>query len=147
MGSEEISRRAFTNSHSIQGFGKSKDIGSQHQHQRKDLPGCKLRNQAPKIIVPENPQEENSRRLIVDLGNLAFYSDMKEVDEEKEENFYDRFVVNLTSIQLLLASGKVETTTQLLSDAEKSMQLVDKFDFNVTIYLRNRENIVLTQVK
>jgi hypothetical protein len=53
--------------------------------------------------------------LVIDLGNLAVNSDMKDRAIEdssspslhnfKEEEFYDRFRINLTHIQLLMTKG------------------------------------------
>lgn len=110
-------------------------------HKTLDL---KIDIDAPTILIPENLVDPSTLMLVVDLGNLAIRSSDKSKQRiTPEDAFYDKFTLSLTSIQLLMANN---TATYPISvNMANSMQLVDKFDINVTLYYCTKMDILFTQ--
>jgi vacuolar protein sorting-associated protein 13A/C len=92
---------------------------------------AKLDLQAPLIIVPENITEKRTICLILDAGHISMNSQlvdkdtMKEVQEKQKQTYtdedfrrleslmYDKFVVKLSSTQVLIGPSVEETKAQL----------------------------------
>ncbi|EJT79394.1 vacuolar protein sorting-associated protein 13 [Gaeumannomyces tritici R3-111a-1] len=115
---------------------------------------AKLDLQAPLIIVPLSITTDKSTCIILDAGHISVNSELVDKDTLKqaqskqnqsytEEDFkrleslmYDRFLVKLTSTQLLIGNSIEETKAQLTQrDESKMMHVVDKInvDFVVAI--------------
>ncbi|ROW06980.1 hypothetical protein VMCG_04047 [Cytospora schulzeri] len=110
--------------------------------------------QAPLIIIPESITTRKSTCLILDAGHISVNSElvdkdtMKEVqskqrDAYKDEDFkrleslmYDKFIVKLTSMQLLIGPSIEETKLQLTDKNEElKMHIVEQININFLVQL------------
>ncbi|CAK7229600.1 Vacuolar protein sorting-associated protein 13 [Sporothrix bragantina] len=115
---------------------------------------AKLDLQAPLIIVPQSVTTRKSTCLILDAGHISVSSElvdkdtMKEVQSKQNKAYtsadfqrleslmYDRFIVKLTSTQVLIGPSIEETKAQLVDKNEElRMHIVEKInvDFIVAI--------------
>ncbi|CAK7241751.1 MAG: Vacuolar protein sorting-associated protein 13 [Sporothrix thermara] len=115
---------------------------------------AKLDLQAPLIIVPQSVTTRKSTCLILDAGHISVSSElvdkdtMKEVQNKQNKSYtaadferleslmYDRFIVKLTSTQVLIGPSIEETKAQLVAKNEElRMHIVEKInvDFVVAI--------------
>ncbi|CAK7273224.1 Vacuolar protein sorting-associated protein 13 [Sporothrix epigloea] len=115
---------------------------------------AKLDLQAPLIIVPQTVTSHKSACLILDAGHISVNSELVDkvtlkelqtkqnkaytsVDFQRLESLmYDRFIVKLTSTQVLIGPSIEETKAQLVSrNEELRMHIVEKInvDFVVAI--------------
>ncbi|KAI6377701.1 hypothetical protein MCOR25_002425 [Pyricularia grisea] len=115
---------------------------------------AKLDLQAPLIIIPQSITQERSTCVILDAGHISVNSElvdkesMKQIQSKQSQTYtdedykrleslmYDKFIVKLTSTQLLIGPSIDETKTQLMErDESKMMHVVDKInvDFVVAI--------------
>ena len=108
--------------------------------------------QAPLIIVPVSITTEDSTCLIVDAGHIHVNSElvdqsvMKDIQAKQrqsysEEDFkrlesvmYDKFLVKLTSTQVLIGPSIEETKAQLVEkDEESRLHVVDKINVDFVV--------------
>jgi vacuolar protein sorting-associated protein 13A/C len=91
---------------------------------------------APKLIIPDSLVSLRTSLVVVDLGHLSITSDARQTESSEEvaqshlttqDDAYDRFRVRLSAVQLLLLNSDGLGTVS-------SVQLVDKFDINVSLY-------------
>ncbi|CAK7227470.1 Vacuolar protein sorting-associated protein 13 [Sporothrix curviconia] len=115
---------------------------------------AKLDLQAPLIIVPQSVTTRKSTCLILDAGHINVSSELVDKDtmkdvqskqnkaytpadfERLESLMYDRFIVKLTSTQVLIGPSIEETKAQLVDKSEElRMHIVEKInvDFVVAI--------------
>ncbi len=113
---------------------------------------AKLNLQAPLIIIPENISSKTTACLILDAGHISVNSQlvdrdtMKEVQSKQKQMYtdedykrleslmYDKFLVKLTSTQLLIGPSIEETKAQLEDrDDSKSMHIVEKINMDFTV--------------
>ncbi|KAK8093549.1 hypothetical protein PG997_000234 [Apiospora hydei] len=113
---------------------------------------AKLDLQAPLIIVPQSITVKESTCLILDAGHISVSSELVDKDTLKQiqdkqnqqysdEDFkqleslmYDRFLVKLTSTQLLIGPSIEETKTQLIEkDDARRYHIVEKINLNFTV--------------
>ncbi|CAK7205487.1 Vacuolar protein sorting-associated protein 13 [Sporothrix eucalyptigena] len=115
---------------------------------------AKLDLQAPLIIIPQSITTRKSTCLILDAGHISVNSElvdkdtMKEVQSKQnkayttadfqrlEDLMYDRFIVKLTSTQVLIGPSIEDTKAQLVDKHEElNMHIVEKInvDFIVAI--------------
>lgn len=110
--------------------------------------------QAPLIIIPENITARKSTCLILDAGHISVNSELvdkdtmkevqsKERDAYKDEDFkrleslmYDKFIVKLTSMQLLIGPSIEEAKLQLRDKNEElKMHIVEKINIDFLVQL------------
>jgi vacuolar protein sorting-associated protein 13A/C len=120
---------------------------------------AKLDLQAPLIIVPQSIKTEKSTCMILDAGHISVNSElvddatMKEVQSKQSQAYtdkdfrkleslmYDRFLVKLSSTQLLIGPSIEETKSQLIEKDDKlRMHIVEQInvDFVVEISILPR---------
>lgn len=115
---------------------------------------AKLDLQAPLIIIPESITSKNAICLILDAGHISLNSElvdqdtMKEVQAKQRQSYtdedykkleslmYDKFLVKLSSTQLLIGPSIEETKAQLMKkDDSRSMHIVDKINVDFVVEL------------
>lgn len=108
--------------------------------------------QAPLIIIPVSITTRDSTCLIVDAGHIHVNSElveestMKEIQSKQRQSYsdsdfkrlesamYDKFVVKLTSTQVLIGPSIEETKAQLVEKSENSMlHVVDKINVDFVV--------------
>lgn len=113
---------------------------------------AKLDLQAPLIIVPQSVTTRTSTCLILDAGHISVTSELvdkstikdlrakqgqfsaDEDDENLKSLMYDRFLVKLTSTQLLIGPSIDETKAQLIeTDDAKMMHIVNRINFDLVV--------------
>ena len=113
---------------------------------------AKLDLQAPLIIVPENITSKKTTCLILDAGHISVNSKlvdkdtMKEVQSKQKHAYtdedykrleslmYDKFLVKLSSTQVLIGPSIEETKNQLLArNDSQSMHIVDKINIDFIV--------------
>ncbi|KAI1811883.1 vacuolar protein sorting-associated protein 13 [Poronia punctata] len=115
---------------------------------------AKLDLQAPLIIIPHSIKTERSTCLILDAGHISLYSElvdkatMKQIQDKQKQQYsdedfkqleslmYDRFIVKLTSTQVLIGPSIKETKTQLVQkDDSRMYHVVDKINVDFVVAL------------
>lgn len=110
--------------------------------------------QAPLIIIPESITTRKSTCMILDAGHISVNSElvdkdtMKEVQSKQREAFtdedfkrlesfmYDKFIVKLTSTQLLIGPSIEETKAQLIDKNEElKMHIVEQINIDFLVQL------------
>ncbi|PCH06461.1 Vacuolar protein sorting-associated protein 13 [Penicillium occitanis (nom. inval.)] len=110
--------------------------------------------QAPLIIIPESITEEGALCLILDAGHIRVNSELvdrgtmsdlqnkqkRQYNEEDykqlEELLYDKFLIKLDSIQLLIGPNIEATKAQLTSDdPTKDLHIVDRINVDFVLEL------------
>lgn len=110
--------------------------------------------QAPLIIIPESITKQRSTCMILDAGHISVNSELVDKDTMKEvqskqkqaytdEDFqrlqslmYDKFVVKLTSTQLLIGPSIEETKCQLVEKNEDlKMHIVEQINIDFLVQL------------
>ena len=113
---------------------------------------AKLDLQAPLIIVPENITTKKTICLILDAGHISVNSDlvdketMKEVQSKQRQAYtdedykrleslmYDKFLVKLSSTQVLIGPSIEETKSQLMGrDDAQAMHIVEKINIDFVV--------------
>ncbi|CAG8982131.1 hypothetical protein HYALB_00003223 [Hymenoscyphus albidus] len=113
---------------------------------------AKLDLQAPLIIVPENIASKKTICLILDAGHISVTSQLvdkktlKDVQAKQRQSYteedykrleslmYDKFLVKLSSTQLLIGPSIEETKAQLENrDESQSMHVVEKINIDLTV--------------
>ncbi|RSL40809.1 hypothetical protein CEP53_013138 [Fusarium sp. AF-6] len=108
--------------------------------------------QAPLIIVPVSITTEDSTCLIVDAGHIHVNSQlvdqdtMKEIQSKQKQSYsdedlkrlesvmYDKFIVKLTSTQVLIGPSIEETKAQLVEkDDEARLHVVEQINVDFTV--------------
>ena len=108
--------------------------------------------QAPLIIIPESITEESTLCMILDAGHVAVRSQlvdkdtMRDVQSKQKKQYteedykqleglmYDKFLLNLTSTQVLLGPGIEATKAQLYSDEDpKNLRIIDRINMDFTL--------------
>jgi vacuolar protein sorting-associated protein 13A/C len=113
---------------------------------------AKLDLQAPLIIVPESISSIHTACLILDAGHISVNSQlvdkdtMKQVQDKQRQSYtdedykrleslmYDKFVVKLSSTQVLIGPSIEETKAQLENrDVSQSMHIVDRINVDFMV--------------
>ncbi|CZT04223.1 related to vacuolar protein sorting-associated protein VPS13 [Rhynchosporium graminicola] len=113
---------------------------------------AKLDLQAPLIIIPESITTKNTTCLILDAGHISVNSKlvdkdtMKEVQAKQRQSYtdedfkrleslmYDKFLVKLSSTQVLIGPSIEETKAQLDNrDNSKSMHIVEQINIDFMV--------------
>ncbi|KAJ1325154.1 vacuolar protein sorting-associated protein 13A/C [Microdochium nivale] len=115
---------------------------------------AKLDLQAPLIIIPLSIMTERSTCLILDAGRINVDSELvdkatlKQVQDKQNQAYseedlkqleslmYDKFIVKLTSTQVLIGPSIAETKRQLIEkDEELRMHVVEKINVDFVVAL------------
>jgi len=115
---------------------------------------AKLDLQAPLLIIPEDITTKTSVCMILDAGHISVQSKlvdhetMKEIQAKQRQSYtdedleklkslmYDKFLVKLSSTQLLIGPSIAETKAQLVNrDESKSMHVVEKINIDLIVEL------------
>ena len=113
---------------------------------------AKLDLQAPLIIIPENITTEEGMCLIIDAGHISLNSELvdkdtlKEVQSKQKQAYtdddykrleslmYDKFLVKLSSTQVLIGSSIEGTRSQLVVRSNsQSMHIVEKINIDFVV--------------
>jgi vacuolar protein sorting-associated protein 13A/C len=113
---------------------------------------AKLDLQAPLIIIPESISAKQTACLILDAGHISVNSQlvdkdtMKQVQDKQRQSYtdedykrleslmYDKFLVKLSSTQLLIGPSIEETKAQLdKRDETKSMHIVEQINMDFMV--------------
>jgi vacuolar protein sorting-associated protein 13A/C len=108
--------------------------------------------QAPLIIVPVSITTENSTCLIVDAGHIHVNSElvdqgtMKEIQSKQKQTYsdedlkrlesvmYDKFIVKLTSTQVLIGPSIDETKAQLIEKSDEAhLHVVERINVDFIV--------------
>ncbi|KAI3329752.1 hypothetical protein F4824DRAFT_376584 [Ustulina deusta] len=115
---------------------------------------AKLDLQAPLIIIPYSIKTYNSTCLILDAGHISLNSELvdkgtlKQIQDKQQQRYsdadfkqleslmYDRFLVKLTSTQVLIGPSIEETKAQLVHEDDRRMfHIVDKINVDFVVAL------------
>ncbi|KAH8160690.1 hypothetical protein CIB48_g7545 [Xylaria polymorpha] len=115
---------------------------------------AKLDLQAPLIIIPHSIKTERSTCLILDAGHISLHSELvdkgtlKQIQDKQQQKYsdedfkqleslmYDRFIVKLTSTQVLIGPSIEETKAQLVQkDDNRMFHVVDKINVDFVVAL------------
>lgn len=149
---ESINALMETAGATVEGLREQTRAGLEFALEEHKTVNAKLDLQAPLIIIPESITSKASACLIVDAGHISVTSELvdkattKEVQSKQnqhstEEDFrrlqslmYDRFLVKLTSTQILIGPS-VEVTKQQLVEKDDQLMLhvVDKINVNFIV--------------
>ncbi|GAW22149.1 hypothetical protein ANO14919_116840 [Xylariales sp. No.14919] len=115
---------------------------------------AKLDLQAPLIIIPQSIKTYKSTCLILDAGHISLNSELvdkgtlRQVQDKQQQKYsdedfkqleslmYDRFLVKLTSTQVLIGPSIEETKAQLAQKDDRRMfHIVDKINVDFVVAL------------
>ncbi len=126
--------------------------------------------QAPIIIIPQSLTEEDCPSVVIDLGHLSLQSDLsaerdikaaqtqehichgKSVVEAREDDFYSKFLLNMTSLHAFIATNPQDDWRTSCAKSEKEkrtdrQQIIKEFDINLTVLLTKLHSDVLTTLR
>jgi len=136
----------------VEGFRQQTRAGLEFALEEHKTLNAKLDLQAPLIIVPESITSQSTICLIVDAGHISVNSQLvdkdtlKEVQDKQRQSYtdedykrleslmYDKFLVKLSSTQVLIGPSIEETKAQLENRNEhKQMHIVDKINMDFIV--------------
>ncbi|KAK0724982.1 hypothetical protein B0H67DRAFT_480247 [Lasiosphaeris hirsuta] len=149
---ESINALLETAGATVEGLREQTRAGLEFALEEHKTVNAKLDLQAPLIIIPENITSKRSSCLILDAGHISVNSElvdkdtMKKVQSKQNHNYtaqdlkrleslmYDRFLVKLTSTQVLIGPSVEETKQQLVEkDDSLMMHVVDKINVDFVV--------------
>ena len=149
---ESINALLETANATVEGLRAQTRAGLQFALEEHKTVNAKLDLQAPLIILPESITTPNSTCLIVDAGHISVNSElvdketMKQVQSTQdrpcteedlrrlEELMYDRFLVKLTSTQVLIGPSVEITKQQLVQrDEKRQLHIVDQINLDFVV--------------
>jgi vacuolar protein sorting-associated protein 13A/C len=149
---ESINALMETAGATVEGLREQTRAGLEFALEEHRTVNAKLDLQAPLIIIPESITSKSSACLIVDAGHISVTSELadkatvKEVQSKQRERstqedlrrleslMYDRFLVKLTSTQVLIGPSVEETKRQLAEKDDQLMfHIVDKINVDFVV--------------
>jgi len=149
---ESINALLETAGATVEGLREQTRAGLEFALEEHKTVNAKLDLQAPLIIIPESVTSKRSTCIILDAGHISVTSElvdkdtMKEVQSKQNQSYtdedlkrleslmYDRFLVKLTSTQLLIGPSVEETKQQLVEkDDTLMMHVVDKINVDFVV--------------
>lgn len=149
---ESITALMESASATVEGLREQTRSGLEFALEEHKTINAKLDLQAPLIIIPQSITTRNATCLILDAGHIGVSSElvdketMKEVQSKQnraytaadfkrlESLMYDRFIVKLTSTQLLIGPSIEETKAQLMNkDEALRMHIVEKINVDIVV--------------
>ncbi len=151
---ESINALMETAGATVEGLREQTRAGLQFALEEHKTVNAKLDLQAPLIIVPETVTSKRSTCVIIDAGHISVTSELvdrettKEVQSKETQTYtaedlsrleslmYDRFLVKLTSTQVLIGPSVDETKLQLVEKNEqRPLHVVDKINVDFVVEL------------
>ncbi|TVY16543.1 Vacuolar protein sorting-associated protein 13 [Lachnellula arida] len=149
---ESIGALMETAGATVEGLRQQTRAGLEFALEEHKTLNAKLDLQAPLIIVPESITSKSTICLILDAGHISVNSQlvdqetMKEVQAKQRQSYtdedykrleslmYDKFLVKLSSTQVLIGPSIEDTKSQLEKrDNNKSMHIVEKINIDFTV--------------
>lgn len=149
---ESINALMETAGATVEGLREQTRAGLEFALEEHKTVNAKLDLQAPLIIVPESITSKVSTCVILDAGHISVNSKlvdkdtMKEVQSKQNQKYtgedlkrleslmYDRFIVKLTSTQVLIGPSIEVTKQQLVEKDDKLMlHVVDKINVDFVV--------------
>ncbi|AEO58474.1 hypothetical protein MYCTH_2305828 [Thermothelomyces thermophilus ATCC 42464] len=149
---ESITALMETAGATVEGIREQTRAGLQFALEEHKTVNAKLDLQAPLIIIPETVTSQNTACVILDAGHISVTSELvdretsKEVQSKQSEAYaeqdlgrletlmYDRFLVKLTSTQVLIGPSVEETKQQLVAkDDQRMLHIVDKINVDFVV--------------
>ncbi|TVY40931.1 Vacuolar protein sorting-associated protein [Lachnellula occidentalis] len=149
---ESIGALMETAGATVEGLRQQTRAGLEFALEEHKTLNAKLDLQAPLIIVPESITSKSTTCLILDAGHISVNSQlvdqgtMKEVQAKQRQSYtdedykrleslmYDKFLVKLSSTQVLIGPSIEDTKSQLEKrDDTKSMHIVEKINVDFTV--------------
>lgn len=149
---ESITALMETAGATVEGIREQTRAGLEFALEEHKTVNAELDLQAPLIIVPVNITTANSTCLIVDAGHIHVNSElvdnktMKEIQSKQRQSYseadfkrlesamYDRFIVKLTSTQVLIGPSIEETKKQLVKKSEDShLHVVEQINVDFVV--------------
>ncbi|RYP19640.1 hypothetical protein DL765_003233 [Monosporascus sp. GIB2] len=149
---ESINALMETAGATVEGLRQQTRAGLEFALEEHKTINANLDLQAPLIIIPQDIRTNRSTCLILDAGRISVNSELidkgtlKEVQDKQrqvysEEDFkkleslmYDRFIVKLTSTQVLIGPSIEETKSQLgKKDDTRMMHIVEEINVNFVV--------------
>ena len=149
---ESIGALMETAGATVEGLRQQTRAGLEFALQEHKTVNAQLDIQAPLIIVPESVTRESTLCLILDAGHVALNSKLVDKDtmrdiqskqktQYSEQDFrqleglmYDKFLLKLSSTQVLIGPGIEATKHELTSDAKsKNYHIIDQINMDFTL--------------
>ncbi|KAL2157330.1 hypothetical protein VTH06DRAFT_6268 [Thermothelomyces fergusii] len=149
---ESITALMETAGATVEGLRQQTRAGLQFALEEHKTVNAKLDLQAPLIIIPETVTSQNTACVILDAGHISLTSELadretsKEVQSKQSDAYteqdlshleslmYDRFLVKLTSTQVLIGPSVEETKQQLVAkDDQRMLHIVDKINVDFVV--------------
>jgi len=149
---ESIGALMETAGATVEGLRQQTRAGLEYALQEHKTIDAQLDLQAPLIIIPDSVTKSSSICMILDAGHIAVRSELIDKDtlsdihskqkqqyteadfRQLEQLMYDKFIVSLSSTQLLLGSSIDDTRKQLETpDTNKSLHIVDKINMEFKV--------------
>ncbi|KAI0121317.1 hypothetical protein BJ170DRAFT_141833 [Xylariales sp. AK1849] len=149
---ESITALMETAGATVEGLRQQTRAGLEFALEEHKTINAKLDLQAPLIIIPQNINKQKSTCLILDAGHISVNSELvdkdtlKQVQDKQHQTYsdedfkkleslmYDRFVVKLTSTQVLIGPSIDETKTQLVEkDDTRMYHIVEKINLDFVV--------------
>ncbi|KAI1371765.1 vacuolar protein sorting-associated protein 13 [Hypoxylon crocopeplum] len=151
---ESINALMETAGATVEGLRQQTRAGLEFALEEHKTINAKLDLQAPLIIIPQSIRAERSTCLILDAGHISVNSElvdkgtMKQMQDKHNQKFseedykqleslmYDRFLVKLTSTQVLIGPSIEETKSQLVENEDTRMlHIVEKINVDFVVAL------------
>ncbi|KAI1260817.1 vacuolar protein sorting-associated protein 13 [Xylariaceae sp. FL1019] len=151
---ESITALMETAGATVEGLRQQTRAGLEFALEEHKTINAKLDLQAPLIIIPHSIKAKNSTCLILDAGHISLNSELvdkgtlKQVQDKQQQKYsdedfkqleslmYDRFIVKLTSTQVLIGPSIEETKSQLVQkDPKRMFHVVDKINVDFVVAL------------
>ncbi|XXG97960.1 hypothetical protein Hte_004276 [Hypoxylon texense] len=151
---ESITALMETAGATVEGLRQQTRAGLEFALEEHKTINAKLDLQAPLIIIPQSIKAQRSTCLILDAGHISVNSKLvdkgtlKQVQDKHNQKFseedfkqleslmYDRFLVKLTSTQVLIGPSIEETKSQLVEkDDTRMLHIVEKINVDFVVAL------------
>ncbi|KAI1802701.1 vacuolar protein sorting-associated protein 13 [Daldinia bambusicola] len=151
---ESITALMETAGATVEGLRQQTRAGLQFALEEHKTINAKLDLQAPLIIIPQSIKTPRSTCLILDAGHISVNSELvdkgtlKQIQDKHNHQFsdedfkqleslmYDRFLVKLTSTQVLIGPSIEETKSQLIEkDDSRMLHIVEKINVDFVVAL------------
>ncbi|KAI0139290.1 hypothetical protein BJ166DRAFT_126349 [Pestalotiopsis sp. NC0098] len=149
---ESITALMETAGATVEGLRQQTRAGLEFALEEHKTINAKLDLQAPLIIIPQSITTHRSTCLILDAGHISVNSELvdkdvlKQVQDKQHQRYsdedfkkleslmYDRFLVKLTSTQVLIGPSIAEAKSQLVEKDDKRMfHIVEKINLDFVV--------------
>ncbi|ETS80937.1 hypothetical protein PFICI_08466 [Pestalotiopsis fici W106-1] len=149
---ESITALMETAGATVEGLRQQTRAGLEFALEEHKTLNAKLDLQAPLIIIPQSITTDRSTCLILDAGHISVSSELvdkdvlKQVQDKQHQRYsdedfkqleslmYDRFLVKLTSTQVLIGPSIAEAKSQLVEkDDTRMLHIVEKINLDFVV--------------